>query len=75
VSSDTGDTEELARLLSNLLNERTLHGEDVHAHPNTTFETVNGHATLISYDGRDYTVIVTLSSSQLAADEFWRYDR
>jgi hypothetical protein len=73
VSSDTGDTQELARLVSNLLHERTLHGQDVHANPNTTMETVNGHATLISYDGRDYTAIVTPSSSQLAADEFWEY--
>jgi hypothetical protein len=73
MSHDTGDTQALARLISNLLNERTPHGQDVHANPNTTMETVNGHATLISCDGRDYTVIVTLSSSQLAVDEFWEY--
>ena len=65
---------ELARLVSNLLSERSLHGEYVHAYPNVTMETVNGHATLISYDGRDYTVIVTPSSSQLAADEVWEYE-
>ena len=71
MSKDRISCSELARLVSNLLSERSLHGEYVHANPNVTMETVNGHATLISYDGRDYTVIVTPSSSQLAADEFW----
>ena len=73
MSSDKGDTQALARLLSNLLDGRTLHGQDVRADPNATAETVNGHAISVSYDGREYTVIVTLSSSQLAADEFSEY--
>lgn len=74
MSHDNGDTQDLAHHLAAACNEYAQAHGKVFASSGATMETVNGHAFSVTYDGREYTVLVALSTSQVIVDEFWRYE-
>lgn len=73
MSHNNGDTQDLARHLAVACNEYAqAHGKVIAADAGTA-ETVSGHVFTVFYDGREYSVLVALSSASVMADEFREY--